>query len=55
MKPTERALEIIELVSNGEMMPSEAYDELDKLYAQAEGMDKLDISISFEAVKKFEP
>jgi len=54
MKPSARALEIIEAVSLGEMTPDEAYSELDKLYAQAEGMEKFDVSMSFEAVKKYD-
>ncbi len=54
MKPTDRAVEIIELVSNGEMTPDEAYKELDKLYAAAEGAEKLEVGMSFEAIKKYD-
>lgn len=54
MKSTDRALEIIGLVSDGEMTPDEAYAELDKLIAKAEGMEKFDLSMSFEAVRKYD-
>jgi len=54
MKPSDRALQIIEAVSLGEMTPDEAYNELDKLYAKAEGMERFDISMSFEAVRKYD-
>lgn len=54
MKPSDRALEIIELVSVGEMTPDEAYNELDKLYAQAKGMEKFDVAMCVEGVKKYD-
>lgn len=54
MAYTDEAIKVIELVSQGEMTPSEAYAELDKLYAKAEGAERREVGMCFEAIKKYE-